>query len=108
MDTADTINSVMDFIRQLERVLAKLADCDHYLFAATDLQGALPGHGGLPVLLSRAAKAGLLQRVCRGLYLYPRIEHPRGLLLFHAAARLRADEFDYISLESATASSGGS
>lgn len=96
----------MQPIKQLEHVLAELADRDHYLFAATDLQGALPGHGDLPVLLSRAAKAGLLKRVCRGLYLYPRIEHPSGLLLFHAAARLRADEFNYISLESALSDAG--
>lgn len=97
----------MQPIKQLERVLAKLADRDHYLFAAADLQGALPGHGGLPVLLSRAANAGLLKRVCRGLYLYPRIEPPSGgLLLFHAAARLRADEFNYISLESALSDAG--
>ena len=96
----------MQPIKQLEQVLAKVADQDHYLFTAKDLQGALPGYGDLPVLLSRASKAGLLRRMCRGLYLYPRAEYPRGLLLFHAAARLRADEFNYISLESALSDAG--
>ena len=96
----------MQPIKTLEQVLARLASSDHYLFSARDLQGALPGHRDLPVLLSRAARSGLLKRVCRGLYLYPRVEYPRGLLLFHAAARLRADAFNYISLESALSDAG--
>jgi hypothetical protein len=60
----------------------------------------------LAVLLSRATKAGLLKRICRGIYLYPVSGYAAGNLLFHAAARLRADEFNYISLETALSDAG--
>ena len=92
--------------RRLEQLLARLADSDHYLFSTQDLQGAIPEQSHWAVLLCRAAKSGLLKRVCRGLYLYPRTDYPRGRLLFHAAARLRADEFNYISLETALSDAG--
>ena len=62
--------------------------------------------GALKTLVSRAEKGGLLKRVCRGLYLYPLVSYPKGLLLHHAAARLRAGEFNYISLESALSDAG--
>jgi predicted transcriptional regulator of viral defense system len=76
------------------------------VFAASDLAAAVPGCGQLPVLLSRATKAGLLRRVCRGIYFYPVPDYPSGNLLFHAAARLRAGEFNYISLETALSDAG--
>jgi hypothetical protein len=34
------------------------------------------------------------------------VDYPRGLVLFHAAARLRADTFNYISLETALSDAG--
>jgi len=34
------------------------------------------------------------------------VDYPRGQLLFHAAARLRADTFNYISLETALSDAG--
>ena len=93
-------------MKQLEKVLESLADGEHYLFASSDLEAALPGRRGLAVLLCRAQKAGVLKRVCRGLYLYPRVNYPRGMVLFHAAARLRASGFNYISLETALSDAG--
>ena len=96
----------MQPIKQLERHLAALADHQHYLFSAQDLQGALPDQSNWKVLLCRANNSGLLKRVCRGLYLYSRVDYPRGLVLFHTAARLRADEFNYISLETALSDAG--
>jgi hypothetical protein len=57
-------------------------------------------------LLSRAVKEGYLERACRGLYLYPKAIPNDGLLLFHIAARLRANEFNYISLETALSDAG--
>jgi hypothetical protein len=92
--------------RQLENVLATLVDADHYLFSTSDLQGVFAGSRGLLVLLSRAEKAGILKRVCRGIYLYPKVDYPRGRLLFHSAALLRAGEFNYISLETALSDAG--
>lgn len=93
-------------MKQLERALESLADGEHYLFTSSDLEGALPGRQGLAVLLCRAGKAGVLKRVCRGVYLYPRVDYPRGRVLFHAAARLRASGFNYISLETALSDAG--
>ncbi len=96
----------MQPIRQLAAVLAELADDEHYLFSPSDLRAAVPPRTTMLVLLSRAAKAGLLQRVCRGVYLYPRVKYPAGQILFHTAARLRADAFNYISLETALSDAG--
>jgi hypothetical protein len=76
------------------------------VFAPTDLAAAVPECSQLAVLLSRATKAGLLKRICRGIYLYPVSGYAAGNLLFHAAARLRADEFNYISLETALSDAG--
>lgn len=96
----------MQPLKQLAHVLRTLADQDHCLFAASDLAAAVPGCRQLAVLLSRATKAGLLKRVCRGIYLYPVPNYPAETLLFHAAARLRAGEFNYISLETALSDAG--
>lgn len=93
-------------MRQLDRTLRLLADRKRCVFAVSDLAGAVPGCGQLAVLLSRAAKVGLLRRVCRGIYLYPAPGYPMENLLFHAAARLRADEFNYISLETVLSEAG--
>ena len=95
-------------VRQLARILDQLATVDHYLFTLSDLRAALPGHpkGAFKTLISRAEKNGLLKRVCRGVYLYPKVTPPPGLLLFHAAALLRADAFNYISLETALSDAG--
>ncbi len=93
-------------MKQLERVLAKLADGEHYLFSSADLQGALPQQKDMAVILSRAEKAGLLKRICRGIYLYARVDYPRGMMLFHTAALLRAGEFNYISLETVLSDAG--
>jgi len=91
-------------LKKLSHLLDSLADRDHYLFAPSDLAAAASTR--MPVLLSRAVKAGVLKRICRGIYLYPRTDYPAGHLLFHAAARLRAGKFNYISLETALSDAG--
>lgn len=93
-------------LQQLDRVLRTLADREHCVFAPSDLAAAVPRCGQVAVLLSRATKAGLLQRVCRGIYLYPVRDYPAEHLLFHAAARLRAGEFNYLSLETVLSDAG--
>jgi hypothetical protein len=95
-------------IKQLTKVIESLATEDHYLFTLSDLRAALPtvSPGSFKVLMSRAEKSGLFKRVCRNLYLYPKVDYQRGLLLFHAAARLRAGEFNYISFETALSDAG--
>jgi len=96
----------MQPIKQLAQTLGSMADRDHCLFTPSDLAAAVPDCSQLAVLLSRATKAGLLKRICRGIYLYPVPDYPAGNLLFHAAARLRAGEFNYISLETAFSDAG--
>ncbi len=98
----------MQPIKHLSQSLAALADAEHYLFTPADLRALLAGlsQAAFKTFLSRATAAGLLTRVCRGLYLYDRVDYPRGLLLFHAAARLRADTFNYLSLETALSDAG--
>jgi hypothetical protein len=98
----------MQPIKHLAQVLEGLADPEHYLFSLHDLRAVLPGHGlaAFKGLIGRAEKNGVLRRVCRGLYLYPKVDYPAGLVLYHAAARLRAHEFNYLSLESVLSDAG--
>ncbi len=98
----------MQPVRQLMHILAQVADDEHYVFSLSDLHGAMPGQsqGAFKALVSRAEREGLFRRVCRGLYLYPGVNYPQGLLLYHVAARLRAGEFNYISLETALSDAG--
>jgi hypothetical protein len=86
----------------------KYANSSRYLFVAKDIQALFPDmrQGALKALLSRAVAAGYIMRVCRGLYAYKPEKFSRGLLLFHAAAYLRAGDFNYISLETALSDMG--
>ena len=98
----------MQPIKELARLLERLADEEHYLFSLDDLRSTLPdaGPAAFKALLSRTEKSGLLKRVCKGIYLYPRVAWPAGRLLFHAAAKLRADGFNYLSLETVLSDAG--
>jgi hypothetical protein len=95
-------------IKQLSRVLASLADEQHSLFALSDLRAALPNHtpGAFRAVIMRAEQEGLIERVCRGVYRYPAAGSGDGLVLYRVAARLRAGDFNYISLESALSDAG--
>jgi hypothetical protein len=100
-------NSVQPMARLL-RKLAQLASGERYLFTPDDLRALVPdiSEGAYKTLLSRAASEGHLTRVCRGLYLFEAAKPSSGLVLFHAAARLRAMQFNYISLETALSDYG--
>jgi hypothetical protein len=95
-------------VTSMIKTLNDLVDRDRCLFALSDLRGALPdlSGGAFRTMISRAEKKGVLARVCRGLYLYRQPDCEQGLMLFHAAARLRAGEFNYISLETALSDAG--
>lgn len=94
--------------KKITALLGQLASPERYLFASADLRGAIPelSSGAFKTLLSRCEKNGLIRRVCRGLYLYPAVDYPRGMVLFHAAARLRASFFNYLSLETVLSDAG--
>lgn len=89
-------------VKYLSQWLENHADHNRYLFTSQDLKILFPtlSENAFKSLLSRSVKSGLLLRVCRGLYTYKKAIPPTGCLLFHAAARLRAQEFNYLSLES--------
>jgi len=94
--------------KKLSLILSRLATPDHYLFTLQDLSAVLPGLSiaAWKNLLGRAVKSGLFIRVCKGLYLYPRVDYPVGLVLYHAASRLRAGACNYISLETVLSDAG--
>lgn len=95
-------------IRRLYDGLSSLATPERYLFTPSDMRALVPDISAeaYRALLSRAARDGKLERICRGLYLYRPAKPTTGLLLFHAAARLRSHEFNYISLETALSDAG--
>ena len=80
----------------------------HYLFTPKDLRALFPDltNGAFKVLLNRALSSGLLNHLCRGLYIYPQKQPQDGLILYHAAAMLRANSFNYLSLETVLSDAG--
>jgi hypothetical protein len=98
----------MQSIKILIQWFDEHASANHYLFVNRDFVVLFPmlDQGGLKTLLHRAVRAGYLERVCRGLYAYKPHKFSNGLLLFHAAAYLRSDDFNYISLETALSDMG--
>lgn len=98
----------MQPMRLLSDWLQQNANGEHYLFTLLDLRALLPGlsDSSFKTLLSRTVTAGYLERICRGLYTYKKALPSNGLLLYHAAAHLRSNEFNYISLESTLSEAG--
>ncbi|WP_038079128.1 type IV toxin-antitoxin system AbiEi family antitoxin [Treponema primitia] len=98
----------MQSIQRLKSTLESLASAEHYLFSASDFYQIFPEMTApaLRVLLGRAAKSGVLIRICRGMYLYPKAGYPKGCELYHTASRLREESFCYLSLESALSEEG--
>ena len=83
----------MQPVRRLLKGLATVATPQRCLFTPSDMRALVPdiSDAAWKTLLSRAVSSGGLVRLCRGLYLYEPAERPEGLILFRAAARLRAD-----------------
>lgn len=98
----------MQPMKYLSNWLENNTNNEHYLFTLQNLRALCPelSDSSFNTLLSRTAQAGILDRVCRGLYIYKKATPPSGLILFHAAALLRAHAFNYISLETALSDAG--
>lgn len=98
----------MGSIKLLQNTLESICDSDHYLFTVSDFYSIFPSLSvnAFKTLLSRAQIEGFLKRICRGIYIYDRVVYPRGLELFHTASRLRAEHFNYISLETVLSNEG--
>ena len=92
----------------MKSALEQYADKTNFLFSAQDFY---PLFSGLTVenirmLLSRAAKSGVLERVCKGISLAPKSGYDPTLVLFKVSAKLRADCLNYVSLETVLSQSG--
>ena len=98
----------MQPVKTFAETLAQLADREHYLFSLRDLHALLPesSYDAFKTLVSRASRIGPLKRLCRNLYLYEKVDYPRDMVLFYAAARLRAECFNYLSLETVLSDAG--
>jgi hypothetical protein len=94
--------------RQLIDTISLLATPQACLFTPSDLRSILPGHSEIAfkTLMSRVVSEGHLTRLCRGLYLYEKANPDRGLILPHAAAKLRPLSLNYLSLETVLSDAG--
>lgn len=98
----------MQPIKLLEKTLGQNADSQHCLFSQQDFSSIFPDFTAenLRMLLSRAVKNDVLERVCQGIYLYTKTDYDPTLILFKVASKLRADNLNYVSLETVLSQSG--
>lgn len=98
----------MQTLKILKNILLDLADSEHFLFSENDFHSIFPDLTvqNLRMTLSRVVKNGILERVCKGIYLYPKSGFDSSILLFKVASKLRADFFNYVSLETVLSQSG--
>ncbi|MBR4826040.1 MAG: type IV toxin-antitoxin system AbiEi family antitoxin domain-containing protein [Spirochaetaceae bacterium] len=98
----------MQSISLLKNTLEQNADSSHFLFSTQDFSPIFPDFTieNLRMLLSRATKSGILERVCKGIYLYPKSGFDSSLVLFKTASKLRADCLNYLSLETVLSQEG--
>ena len=64
------------------------------------------GHRTLQESVNRLVKAGILERVCRGVYVYAYSNNKGNNLIEQIAKALRRGEYNYVSLESALSEYG--
>ena len=91
----------MQPINLLREILENNKDKGHFLFSVQDFSSLFPNftEENLRMLLSRASKNRILERVCKGIYLYPKSGYDSSLVLFKVASKLRSDCLNYVSLE---------
>lgn len=96
-------------LQHLEAWLRTLDEQDRPgLFQAGDFRSLFPqmNPGAYRALIHRAERRGVIEQVCQGIYQYTGAPDYSGHLLHHAAALLRARNFNYISLETALSDAG--
>lgn len=98
----------MQPIKLLEKTLEQNVDSQHCLFSQQDFSSIFPDitAENLTMLLSRAVKSNILERICKGIYLYTKTDYDSSLILFKVAAKLRANNMNYVSLETVLSQSG--
>ena len=92
----------------LKEALEKNSDETHFLFSFQDFYPLFPDftEENLRMLLSRSSQKGILERICKGIYLYPKSGYDSSTVLFKVASKLRADNFNYVSLETVLSLTG--
>lgn len=98
----------MQNIDILRITLENKANEDNYIFSVDSFNALFPklNKFALLALLSRASKQGLLIRLCKAYYLYPKVKYQRGCELYNLAVCLRKNYFCYLSLESVLSEAG--
>lgn len=92
----------------LKTILEENADEKHFLFNIHDFSSVFPNftQENLCMLVSRCTKSGVLERVCKGIYLYPKVKYDASLVLFKVATKLRGNCLNYVSLETVLSQTG--
>ncbi len=90
------------------RVLTEWDEAGRYVFTLGDLTKLFPGDSPktLQAAISRLVQSGLLQRACRGVYVFSLARSRDSHTIERVAVALRRGEYSYISLESALAEYG--
>jgi len=98
----------MQPIMTLQNGLNKIPERNRKVFALTDLEALLPKHneGAFKSVITRLERREGLVRICRGIYVAPDCALRGSELLGHVAARLRAGQFNYLSLETILSDAG--
>ena len=98
----------MTYERIIETHLSTLAGLGNGLFTTEDLRALLPdlASGPMRSLLHRLCKSGYFVRLTRNLFLRPVPNFHKPDVLFHMAAKLRDDHFNYLSLETVLSREG--
>lgn len=88
---------------KLKKVLQLFSDERNFIFTVHSLSVVFPdlSEENINQLLCRANKNGILERICKGVYINPNVTYDISSVLFSVAEALRFPECMYISLESA-------
>lgn len=91
---------------KLKSIIQQYSDEKNYLFSIESLSVVFPelSEANINQLLSRANKGGILERVCKGIYINPNVKYDSGSVLFSVAQALRFPECMYVSLETVLSS----
>lgn len=98
----------MTHLSTLQSWLFENSSETRYLFLLSDLKALFPymSDGAFKTFLSRAAHQKILEKVCRNVFGFNIKKNSNGQLLFHIVGKLRASDFNYISLESVLSEMG--
>lgn len=98
----------MNHLKNLSLWLDANNNKNHFLFTLSDFRGLFPdlSKSNFKTTISRATSKKILTKVCRNIYTYEKNIPQDGLFLFHVAALMRANNFNYISLETTLSENG--